>query len=341
MVTQKVHQDPGARDRLSKKRQRNDRNRRAAAYMVVAAVVAVAVAVALNQRGTHSQPGDQPSSLFPISEVLHGTTVDLDTGQVSPLPAGIVARQLQNAAASPDGSRVLFSNSGTNSLFVANIDGTDLHKITRSGVDGYGGQWSPDGTKIVYQARDAVTQSLGNLVVLDLATGTETQITHFDQSPQFQWWFMFPSFVEGGSEVLYQLPRGADQPIDQVWDLWSVPVDGGAPRIVKRNAGWGGMAGASSSMAGHLVYLSPVSAADFSGSRLMLADLGASELSPETLVSGGSIVWPRWSPSGDRIAYGSDGLVYVLELASGAITEIGVGGKAEWIDDHTLSIGTS
>ena len=186
----------------------------------------------------------------------------------------------------------------------------------------------------------ATRSKLGNLVILDVATGEETQITHFDQSRQFDWWFLFPSFAGGDSRVMYQLPRGGDQPGNRTWDLWSVPATGGQARIEKRNAGWGGMPGDASATAGRLAYLSPLSSADFSGSRLLLADLGGGT-SPETLVPDGTISWPRWSPAGDRIAYLSSGKVYVVDVATGAITEIGVGGNPEWIDDHTLSIGAA
>src|SRR5215208_2303889 len=57
---------------------------------------------------------------------------------------------------SPDGSRVVFlraeaeSNPPTGSLYVANVDGTGLHRITPPAIDVSRGRWSPDGKKIVF-----------------------------------------------------------------------------------------------------------------------------------------------------------------------------------------------
>jgi Tol biopolymer transport system component len=49
------------------------------------------------------------------------------------------------------------------------MDGSDVRVITPEGVDGFGLRWSPDGSKLVYQERDAATEELGKLVVYDLA----------------------------------------------------------------------------------------------------------------------------------------------------------------------------
>jgi Tol biopolymer transport system component len=193
-----------------------------------------------------------------------------------------------------------------------------------------GPQWSPDGSKIVYQQRplDQKSTALGNLFIYDLGTGRNTQVTHLDQSTKTGgWWFMDPSFMptDHGSAVLFQMPRGTNP---QVWDLWSVPVSGGTPAVFQQDAGWG-----SVDASGRLAYASPVSAATFNGAALYTSG----GLSSEPRVRQ-PLVKVQWSPDGSHIAYvGKDG-IYVLDLGSDTATKIVAGGNMDWIDDYTLIV---
>jgi hypothetical protein len=47
----------------------------------------------------------------------------------------------------------------------------------------------------------------------------------------------------------------------------------------------------------------------------------------------------RWSPDGTRISYDRGGWIYVVDVATAAITKVEPGDTAEWYDDHTLAIG--
>ena len=192
-----------------------------------------------------------------------GSMVDLRTGEITPLPASIAASGSYYAV-SPDHTTVAYNAccAQPGPVRVANLDGTQVRQVTAKGWDAYAAQWSPDGSKLVYQQRHASTEKLGNLFVLDVRTGQRTQITNFDQTKSWDWWFTFPSFSSDGRWILFQLPRGDNT--NPIWDLWTVPVTGGQQNLLRRNAGWGGFSPDHK----WLAYLSPVDAQSFTGGSL-------------------------------------------------------------------------
>jgi WD40-like Beta Propeller Repeat len=61
---------------------------------------------------------------------------------------------------SPDGDRLVFVRLGKNGqagIFVTKVDGSGLHRISPPGMmvdDIFGGSWSPDGSRILFMARE-------------------------------------------------------------------------------------------------------------------------------------------------------------------------------------------
>ncbi len=94
---------------------------------------------------------------------------------------------------------------------------------------------SPDGTKIVYDARDDSTGKIGELFVEEATTGVRTQITHLDLSAA-GW------RVPSGADVYRRRPDGAVHASQSFTaggsDVWSVPVTGGEPTLVIEHATW-------------------------------------------------------------------------------------------------------
>ena len=310
-------------ERFDRYQDRKNRNRKVGAVAVAAAIAILAVVVAMNTVTTPNttQPGTNGWSTTPPASGAF--LVDLTTNRYKPLPASIT--DAGNAyAVSPDHKLVAYDGQEPG-LFIANIDGTGVRQITHG--NDLGPQWSPDGSKIVYQQRPFDGNSLGNLFVYDVQTGRSTQITHLDQSTQTSgWWVMAPSFRSDDS-VLFQKPRGTNP---QGWDLWSVTLSGGKPVMVRKNAGWGAM-----SSFGTLAYTGPVSATTFDGAGLYTTD-GRRPLRR------GPTIKLRWSPNGTRISYtgGVGGDVYVLNVQSGSVTRVVMGDRSvEWFDDHTLIVG--
>ena len=326
-------QQPKKVERLNQYQERKDRNRKVGALAVAAAVVVVLALVAVTTlQSSSTTPAAPPAINWPISAPgTGGFTVDLTTGKATPLPDGIAPSD-SNYAVSPDHTKVVY-NPSSPSLYMANMDGTGVRQITSGRSSAVGAQWSPDGSELVYQQRplDPNSVALGNLFIYDVRTGRSTQITNFNQSTRTGgWWFMAPSFMptDHAPAILFQMPRGTNP---QVWDLWSVPVSGGKPAIVQRNAGWGAMYSD-----GRLAYATPVSADTFDGGELLVRNVRHAT-APQPLVPG-PIVKVGWSPDGTRVAYVGKDYIYVLNVADGSTTKIVKGGSAEWFDDNTLIV---
>jgi Tol biopolymer transport system component len=219
--------------------------------------------------------------------------------------------------------------SSPNPVFVANADGTGVRPLTPQGVDGFGARWSPDGSTVVYQRRDGATLELGNLVVVDVSSGETTQITNLEPASH-GWWFMAPSFSPDGQTIIFHIPRGR-QGADTRWDVWSVPVAGGEPTRLVRDASMG-IYGPDGRTLAYVdsprgLWSSPV---------LMLADADGGD--PRALVEGDAIDFPRWSPDGTRIAYTDRGRDYIVYVATGETSLVAEGGAADWFDEDTLVI---
>ncbi len=342
--TQTVRPEPGFLDRQRRRQQLRSRNRKLGALTVAAAIVIGLVAIAVLSGALHGSVPASPSPPAPTAWTPgpdDSFFVDLRTGTPSPLPTSIGNAHAFYHAVSPDGSRIAFGPCCGHAaqIRIANIDGTDVRTITPPGVDAYGARWSPNGSALVYQGRDDGSGfQIGDLFVVDARTGRVAQLTHLDQSTSYQWWFLSPSFSADGTTVLFHIPRGAPH-VD--WDLWSVPVTGGEPTLVRRNAGFGAYAPDRRTIA----YVAPLGPVTFSGNAvsaaatdgLWLFDVRSGKA--QEIKEGAGITWPSWSPDGSRIAYTESNAVFVIDVASGTSAKVSDGGLAEWVDDHTLLVG--
>ncbi|HET9322348.1 MAG TPA: hypothetical protein VFO03_00600 [Gaiellaceae bacterium] len=81
------------------------------------------------------------------------------------------------AAWAPDGRRIAFTADfdGNNEIWVVRPDGSGLRKLTRTPADEMHPSWSPEGRRVAF-ARSTEGLERTAIVVLDLATGRETEI---------------------------------------------------------------------------------------------------------------------------------------------------------------------
>lgn len=331
MTTKQVEPDVDAWREQEKYQRRSSRNKRIGAFAIAAAIGLVAVVfVLVNRTGPSTNtPGANPSPR-PLPEFSVPSSVDLQSGGATPLPESILGGHLYFT--SPDRTMFVYSECcfSSNRVFVANVDGTGVRQITPDGIDGFGARWSPDGSMLVYQQRDGATEEIGNLFVVDVATGEATQITDLDPE-HYGWWFLSPSFSPDGQTIIFHMPRGPNDDVSTRWDLWSVPVAGGEPTLVVRDASMGVYAPGG----GALAYLhSP--RGYWASSRLMVADVDGGD--PRVLVQGDEIDFPRWSPDGTRIAYTDTDGIHVVDVSTGASSLVAEGKTSDWFGDDALVV---
>ena len=342
------------------------RRRQRVARVVAGAAVAAIVGVGIGVVSWNDQTEDQPAAGTDIGKAtsLPPTTyrspsqsagqtepesmpffLDLFTGKQTLVPPGLAqdgvgvrGRKVYSAYdVSPNGRRVVFGTchesvcSPDDKLFVAGLDGTDLREIQLpEGLTGHRPAWSTDGTKLVYQLRHGESENLevGNLVVQDVISGRMTQITDLPLDSS-EWWFLWPSLSPDGQNVIFHQPRLGWS--STVWDAWSVPITGGEPTLLMRDAQYPVYLADGKSIA----FVQPAPGT-LGGPSIQIAD---AEGHHRTLVEANtSIGWLTASPDGTRIAYQDDGSIYVVQAWTGKSSKVAVGDHADWVDNDTLLV---
>jgi len=315
MVTKQTEPDIGSWNDQERRQRRSVRNRKVGAFALVAGLLAVAaiVAITLPREDRTTDTGTDPR---PPSGPYH---LNLTTGATTPLPDSLPEASLY--AVSPDGSTIAGAPccSPPNPVWVADIDGTNVRQITPEGIDGFAPRWSPDGTMLVYQERDAFTLEIGDLVVVDAATGERTTITDLPNR-SYGVWSLLPSFTADGSSILFRMPRGPSGDVDPVgWDLMSIPVTGDETTVLARDASLG----ASSPTDGSLVHVDPASWT------LFLADADGRN-ARMLLEVGDEIGRLSWSPTGSEVAYTDPSGLHVVDVATGEASLVTDGEVIDW-----------
>jgi Tol biopolymer transport system component len=237
---------------------------------------------------------------------------DLETRQATRLPD--VVTDWPTIVVSQDGTMIAYPGTDPDGRYVINVadvDGTNIRPLETTAAPGsrpVAPEFSPDGSQIVYQLRPWRGWQVGDLFVVDLATGKTRQLTHLPPLASGLW-DMLPAFSPDSTTVLFHRPR-LNMPggewhrylesgvvPNQHWDLWSVPAAGGEPRLVLRDAAAGRLSPDGRTMA----YFEPTDALHPFGGDLWLADADGRDA---RRLERGKIVPPQWSPDGTKIAYG-------------------------------------
>ena len=307
--------------------------------IVVALIACAVVAVALL---AWSNRGDVRRDLAPADDRTPSPQVaeepfylDLADGARTPAPPETAAlfETSGDLVFSPSGDRVVYSTclmgagrcSADDQLFLADADGSDPRRVNPpAGLNAYLPAWSPDGTKLVYQARQGGVADVGDLYVHDLATGERTRITDFDLSLPM-WWAVTSDVSMDAEHIVYSLPRTAD--VQTTWDVWEVPLVGGDPTRLFENAG------SPQYLAdGRIAFLRE--APEGAASDTLVAAAPRDE--PEILVEG--VDEAAVSPDGTRVAYLDDGVLHLLDIASGRSELFVASERFSWIGDDRLLV---
>ena len=122
-------------------------------------------------------------------------------------------------------------------------------------------------------------------------------------------WVVVSDVSPDGTTVLFHLPRGRNRNAE--YDLWTAPLAGGEPTLLRKDAGY-----AQYAADGSIVFLDhPV---PFGGDAIWVMDGDGSNARP--LVEGAALMWPRVSPDGTKVAYGHDGKVEWVDIESAEVT---------------------
>jgi Tol biopolymer transport system component len=340
MVKQQTQPEQDSWTEQERRIRQSHRKRKYGALALVAALaLVVAVVVARNLDGNDQSVA--PASVGPITVPAGSELALLDIATGATTGTGIVPGASE-VDVSPDGTKMTYVDA-TGAVAVANIDGSDpqpfLH--TMAAEDPTAPRWSPDGTKIVFQ-RGAPGGVVGNLYVLDVASGRVERITHLP-SVKAALYYMAPTFTADGRSVLFTLPtKIASGPNGRrlEWDLWTVPASGGEATLLVKDAGFADAEPNGDSIT--FVSLRSAGRGDPTFGHLYVA---RSDGSKARKLAAGEIWLPRWSPDGSEIAY-ADSLAlagtFVVDVATGDTTRVYPSDEwPEWVDQQTLIIDLS
>jgi Tol biopolymer transport system component len=331
----------GSFERLVRRRNRKRRNQRIRAGVVgLAVAVAAILAGAITIGSTDPKPAQETPtpSPTPSPAVNPGldVAIDLSTGEATPLPESITTIQdAGNYRISPDGRTLLFEASDAGSsrtqLYLANIDGSDIRRLTNEPNGAGAGTWSPDGEAIAYVVGWG-QREIVSLYLLDIATGQTTQLAtglmtgRFGNDGVDVREFPLPSFSPDGRTVVFT---------SQGFFLETVPVTGGESTRLRGDSAWGSYSpdGTTVTFLDAAGYNTRIRLWDYWG--LFVADANGQAARP--LVHDAE-EHPVWSPDGSRIAYGWRGRVYIVDVTTGRVTKIADGERPAWRDDDTLMV---
>jgi len=293
-------------------------------------------------------------------------SVDIRTGEATPLASSITSiRGATNFDVSPDGSKIVFDDSGIGGrpqpgrvqVFLANIDGSDMHRITNDAVGASYASWSPDGSKIVYVgAWICCGREPAALSVLNFKTGTSTVLAR-GQRGNLQDPFFSP---DGRSVYVTRWDWGLGEFVRD--DLWEIPAAGGSTRLLLEDRGWATFSpdGSSIGYAWYETYAAGVGGhcfMDYGVALISDADGSDPRVLNQVARSDHRGTWPMgWSPDGTMLAHSEDlfpldmnctrerrtrGVYvqdYVMDMRTGGGRLVTFGEPLDWLDDRTLLV---
>jgi dipeptidyl aminopeptidase/acylaminoacyl peptidase len=342
MVKQQTEPDKDSWAEQERTIRNAQRKRKYGALALVAALAAVIAVVVASNLDADDQ-GVAPATNGPSTPVVTPgssqlTFLDIATGATT--GTGIVPGA-SAVDVSPDGTKMTYVNTGR-AVAVANIDGSDPQPFPHTVAvdDPSAPRWSPDGTKIVFQ-REGAANVIGNLYILDVATGRVEQITHLP-SVSAGLNYMAPTFSADGRSVLFTMPKkvGSGPTAGQLeWDLWTVPASGGDATLLVKNAGFADAEPNGDSIAYVALQSDGKGDPTFGDTYVAGSDGGGARKLAE-----GQTLLPRWSPDGSEIAFADMGKpgTFVVDVATGDLQKVYASDEwPEWVDPQTLIIDLS
>lgn len=224
-----------------------------------------------------------------------GTRVGRTPGESAPRDGGVPALRPPTARSRGRGPQVVFTSARDGSeseLYVMAADGSDVRRLTDNDVPEWDPAPSPDGRWIAFGSEHG--SGRGGLYVIRPDGTQRTLVTSrvCRDDAVATCTFGWPAWSPDGRYIAYTLgmPLEGCEVTDDCASVWVVGADGSAPRRLA--TGWG-----------------PAWSPD--GTRLAYADYPATQTAAECT---------------RRFADSCDGRLFVVDVASGAITDLGITG---------------
>ncbi|MEX2247105.1 MAG: hypothetical protein WEC75_10500 [Dehalococcoidia bacterium] len=256
----------------------------------------------------------------------------LDGGDAAVIPGVQAEGTFINALWSPDGSRLLFGfpQEATARLYAVDADGSNLVDLG-AGLDGmpFPLAWSADGARVAFGVYTGDNADAANLLYVARAGGRERVSLGAFTNPQGDGGWDRPAFSPDGTKIAAFAPLAALQ-------LRLFDVAGGPP-IDLPGSGINKFSWSPDSQEIAVELSDPQQRTG----AIVIADAAIGET--QELTSGS---WPRWSPSGDRIAYkrlgdGADFQVRTILAEGTGDVAVGPPGYYPWTDLSWSDDGSS
>lgn len=163
------------------------------------------------------------SQLIYMSSGSPGWVIDryeLASGNSLPVPS--IPNWLRDPKWSPDGQKILFAadpdNNGNSDIYLVNLDGSGLIRLTSNPFYEGSPNWSPDGQKIVFSSEANGNQ---DLFIMNLDGSGLLQLTT-DSADEFD-----PAWSPDGTRIAYVSNR-EDKNFGNNYEIYVINIDGSA-----------------------------------------------------------------------------------------------------------------
>jgi Tol biopolymer transport system component len=152
--------------------------------------------------------------------------VDVATGEIRMITENPIDGDDAFPAWSPDGTRIAFARSRgaqqhPSAVFVVDVDGRGLHRVTPRRLDAYRPAWSPDGTQIIFNTNDTPERIQDAEIYIVAADGTGLRrLTHEENASAFR-----PTWSPDGEWILFTRLAFPGQ-LTRSFDIYVMRLDG-------------------------------------------------------------------------------------------------------------------